>query len=56
MLFLHDPQPTGLSPPFSVVATPHQSHYETKGLNTPAAQSAFSLSCFSGSELAWHSS
>lgn len=35
MFFLHSPQPTGLSPPFTGVATLHQSCCETKGLHTP---------------------
>lgn len=33
-LFLYSPQPTGLSPPFSVMATLHQSCYETTVPNT----------------------
>lgn len=35
MLFLYSPQATRLSPPFSVVATLHQSCYETMGPKPP---------------------
>ena len=35
MLFLHVPHPTGLLPPFGVIATLHQPHCKTKGSRTP---------------------